>query len=115
MSNDKELLAADIARLEKVFKNLKRTLRNKKKELGQYGNKEQKVKKGGQIKVTANAIVRYLQVVEGMDIQAIKEKIIPVNGSSNSNYMRNGLFDKDDFTIVIANNNVVNLFKRNKK
>jgi len=102
----------DLTTLEKVYKNLQKTIPTKRKKLGIY-NKRRKRKSNNQLRVTSNAIVRYLVLVDGVDIQAVKTKLLDVcQNLDERNYL---VLDHGDFKVVIANNNIVNIFKNNNK
>ncbi len=102
----------DLAKLEKVYKNLQKTIRTKRKKLGIH-NKRKKQKSSTGLRVTANAILRYLQIVEGYDVQSIKIKILALcKNSDERNYF---ILEKGNYKFVIANNNIVNVFKLKEK
>ena len=102
----------DLAKLEKVYKNLQKTIRTKRKKLGIH-NKRKKKKSPTELRVSSNAIVRYLQLVEGYDIQSLKTKILTLcKNSDERNYF---ILQQGNFKFVIANNNIVNVFKLKEK
>jgi len=102
----------DLARLEKVYKNLQKTICTKRKKLGIH-NKRKKQKKPTGLRVTANAVLRYLQLVEDYDIQSVKTKILNLcENSDDRNYF---ILEQGDYKFVIANDSIVNIFKLKEK
>jgi len=102
----------DLARLEKVYKNLKKAMYKKRKKIG-IQNKRKKQKPHTGLRVTSNAVLRYLQLVEGYDIQAVKTRILSIcENSDERNYF---ILEQGDYKFVIANDNIVNVFKLKEK
>lgn len=98
----------DLKKLEKLYKNLQKEIRIKRKKLGIF-NKRKKQKRNSELRVTANAVLRYIQIVEGYDVESVKRKILTI--CENNDERNNFILEHKNYKFVIANNNVVNVFR----
>ena len=98
-------LEQEVAKLNKQQKKLTNEIAIK---LSQLNNTKKKIDEIGSqgIVVSEHAILRYLQRVKSMDIEALSEEIVPKRTSCLIQKSGSGRYEVDDY-ILIVNNGVV--------
>jgi septal ring factor EnvC (AmiA/AmiB activator) len=103
-------LLADIAIDKSQISFLSKKINNSKKTISDLKKNIAEIQSNNDLVVIDHAIVRYLERVEGLDIESIKEKI------KNEKIVRiyetlggNGKYPCDDFVAVVRNNTIVTI------
>ena len=120
MKNEKQILK-EIDDLDKSAKILKAAVTNNNKELSNINSKKialrQQIEnlKITELTVADHAFVRYLERVEGIDLNAIRSKILSneLKKTFKDLGLRNAKITIDNFVIVINDCNVVTVINKN--
>jgi uncharacterized protein YxjI len=108
---EKDALLTDVMHLEKNIEALQREFNIKNADLNMCVLKERNYTKRKKIKVSDHSVIRYLERIKGMDIDAIRDKILSLNIDVKHEYIEDGTYDMGTFNIVLIKNTVVTLYK----
>lgn len=91
--------------ISKKKKDLNREIEKVQKEIDKLGKTN--------IIVSEHAILRYLERIEGLDLKKIQGKILTKEVRAGHKALGNGKFPEGNFQVVIKNNVVVTVQKKN--
>ena len=109
--DEKNELIVHVASLEKKIEDLQKEFNIKNADLNMCKLKERNYTKRKKIKVSDHAVVRYLERIKGIDIDAVRKSILPLDIDTKSEYIDDGTYDMNTYNIVLVKNTVVTLYK----
>ena len=109
---EKNTLATNVMNLKQNIEVLQKELNVKNADLNMLYLKERNYTGRKKIKVSDHAVVRYFERIKDVDIEAIRQSILPLDIDTKKEYIEDGTYDMGTYKIVLVKNTVVTLYEK---